>query len=97
MHESFAEPLGVDDLAKTAKMSRFHFSRLFRDEVGQAPYQYLLRVRIARATELLRGGHCSVTEAALAAGFTDFSRFASTFKKVTGKRPSDVQRAARSA
>jgi AraC-like DNA-binding protein len=97
MHESYADALSVDDLAKTAKMSRFHFSRLFRDEVGQAPYQYLLRVRIARATELLRSGHCSVTEAALAAGFTDFSRFAGTFKKITGKRPSDVQRQARSA
>jgi AraC family transcriptional regulator len=74
-------------------MSRFHFSRLFRDEIGQAPYQYLLRVRLARATELLRGGHHSVTEAALESGFTDLSRFASMFKKQTGKRPSDVARA----
>jgi len=93
MNESYAEPLGIDDLAKTARMSRFHFSRLFRDETGEAPYQYLLRVRVARAAELLRGGHCSVTEAAFASGFSDLSRFASTFKKHTGKRPSDVARA----
>jgi len=97
MNASFAEPLGIDDLAKTARMSRFHFSRLFRDETGQAPYQYLLRVRLAKAAELLRGGHHSVTEAALAAGFTDLSRFASMFKKHTGKRPSDLLREARSA
>jgi AraC-like DNA-binding protein len=93
MNEAFAEPLGIDDLAKTARMSRFHFSRLFRDETGQAPYQYLLRVRVAKAAELLRGGHCSVTEAALASGFSDLSRFASTFKKHTGKRPSELLRA----
>ncbi len=97
MNACFAEPLGIDDLAKTAKMSRFHFSRLFRDETGEAPYQYLLRVRVAKAAELLRGGHCSVTEAALSAGFTDLSRFASTFKKHTGKRPSELLERARSA
>ena len=97
MHAAYAEPLTVDDLAKTAKMSRFHFSRLFRDEVGEAPYQFLLRLRIARAVELLRGGHHSVTEAAIACGFSDFSRFASTFKKHTGKLPTDLLREARSA
>jgi AraC-like DNA-binding protein len=97
MHASFAEPLSIDDLAKTARMSRFHFSRLFRDETGQAPYQYLLRIRLASASELLRGGHHSVTEAALAAGFSDLSRFASMFKKHTGKRPSELLREARSA
>lgn len=97
MHASYADALTVDDLAKTAKMSRFHFSRLFRDEVGDAPYQFLLRVRIARAVELLRGGHHSVTEAALACGFSDFSRFASTFKKHTGKLPTMMLREARSA
>jgi AraC-like DNA-binding protein len=91
MNEAYAEPLGIDDLAKTARMSRFHFSRLFRDETGQAPYQYLLRVRVAKAAELLRGGHHSVTEAALACGFTDLSRFASTFKKHTGKSPSTIR------
>jgi len=97
MNASFAEPLSIDDLAKTARMSRFHFSRLFRDEMGQAPYQYLLRVRLACATAMLRGGHHSVTEAALASGFSDLSRFASMFRKHTGKRPSDMLRQARSA
>ncbi len=97
MNASFAESLSVDDLAKTANMSRFHFSRLFRDEVGQAPYQYLLKVRLARAAELLRSGHSSVTEAAISSGFSDFSRFSRMFKKHTGKLPTDVLREARSA
>ena len=97
MRAELADPLTVDDLAKTAKMSRFHFSRLFRDEAGEAPYQYLLKLRIAHAAELLRGGHSSVTEAAIASGFTDFSRFASTFKKHTGKLPTEIAARARSA
>ena len=97
MREEYADPLGVDDLARTAGMSRFHFSRLFRDEVGVAPYQYLLRVRVARATELLQGGRASVTEAAFAAGFGDLGRFARTYKRLTGRLPAEVRRAARSA
>lgn len=97
MRAEYAEPLGVDDLARTAGMSRFHFSRLFRDEVGVAPYQYLLRVRVARATELLEGGRASVTEAAFGAGFGDLGRFARTYKRHTGRLPTEVLRAARSA
>ncbi|MBX3209471.1 MAG: helix-turn-helix domain-containing protein [Labilithrix sp.] len=97
MRAAYAEPLNLEDLAKTARLSRFHFSRLFRDEVGETPYQYLVRLRIARALELLRGGHHSVTETALATGFQDFSRFSRTFLKHTGVRPGEMLRRARIA
>jgi AraC-like DNA-binding protein len=92
MHSSFEEPLTVDDLARTAGMSRFHFSRLFREEVGKAPYRYLLEVRLARAAELLRRGRHSVTEAALSVGFRDFSRFSKMFRALHGCRPGDLVR-----
>jgi transcriptional regulator GlxA family with amidase domain len=95
MNARYAEPLTVDDLAGTATMSRYHFSRLFRDEVGEAPYQHLLRVRIARAAELLKSGRTSVTEAALAVGFHDFSRFSRTFKRFMGQLPIEVARGGR--
>jgi len=93
IHTSYAEPLTVDDLARCAGMSRFHFSRLFRDQVGDAPYRHLLRVRIARAAELLRRGRHDVTEAALAVGFHDLGRFGRMFRRETGCRPSEMARA----
>lgn len=92
IHTSFAEPLTVDNLARSAGMSRFHFSRLFRDQVGDAPYRHLLRVRIARAAELLRRGRHDVTEAALAVGFRDFGRFGRMFRREIGCRPSELLR-----
>jgi AraC-like DNA-binding protein len=95
MNARYAEPLTVDDLARAAAMSRFHFSRLFRDEVGEAPYQHLLRVRVARAAELLQNGRTSVTEAALAVGFHDFSRFSRTFRRFIGRLPVEVARGSR--
>jgi AraC family transcriptional regulator len=90
IHSSYAEPLAVDDLARCAGMSRFHFSRLFREQVGDAPYRYLLRVRVARAAELLRRGRHDVTEAALAVGFQDLGRFGRMFRREIGCRPSEV-------
>jgi AraC-like DNA-binding protein len=47
MQASGAAELTVDDLANHVKMSRFEFSRLFRDDVGEAPYPFLRRLRLA--------------------------------------------------
>jgi len=95
IHTSYAEPLTVDDLARVAKMSRFHFSRLFRQHVGQAPYRYLLRVRVRRAAELLRRGHHDVTESAFAVGFRDLGRFGRMFRREMGCCPSELGRQGR--
>lgn len=88
----FADPLDVDDLARAAGMSRFHFSRAFRDATGKAPYAYLLDVRLARAAELLRGGQRSVTEVAFEVGFRDLGRFARAFRAKTGRSPNEWRR-----
>jgi len=97
MQSSVGDALSVDDLAKNANMSRFDFSRLFRDEIGEAPSLFFLRVRIARAVELLREGHTSVLEAAIACGFSDFGVFANAFKMQVGVMPHQLLRQARSA
>src|SRR2546423_875574 len=50
----YAEPLGVDDLARTAGLSRAHFSREFRRVFGESPHAYLLTRRLERAAAPLR-------------------------------------------
>jgi len=92
---AYAEPLTVDGMARAAKMSRFHFSRRFRDETGRSPYRYLVDVRLARAAELLRRGRCGVTEASLSVGFSDPSRFARMFRARFGAAPSQWSEATR--
>ncbi len=96
MESRYAEPLGVDDLSRTAGISRAHFSRRFREALGLSPYQYLQRVRIDRARELLGRGH-GVTEAALSVGYRDLGRFARAFRRQVGCAPSDVMRLQRRA
>lgn len=87
VHTRYAEPISIDDFARAAGTSRFHMSRLFRDAIGQSPYQYLLHTRVQRAAERLRGGRQSVTEVAFAVGFGDLGRFARMFRAVTGVSP----------
>lgn len=93
MQASYAEPLSVEALAKAAGMSRFHFSRAFREATGKAPYAYLIDLRVRRAGELLLAGDHTVTEAAFAVGFGDLGRFARAFRARHGRSPSEVARA----
>ena len=50
------EALCLDDLADVAGLSRYHFSRVFRDEVGQTPWAFVRDARIERAKKRLREG-----------------------------------------
>ena len=48
------KPLSLDDLAREAGVSRFHFVALFRRRAGVTPYQFLIAVRLRAAASLLR-------------------------------------------
>ena len=61
----YFEPLGVDDLAQAAGLSRAHFSREFRRAFGESPHAYLLTRRLERAAALLRNTDRSVAEVCL--------------------------------
>ena len=58
----YPEPLGVDDLARAAGLSRAHFSREFRRAFGESPHAYLLTRRLERAAALLRSTDRSVAD-----------------------------------
>lgn len=83
----YAEPLRIDDLARTAGLSRFELLRKFAAQIGESPHRYLTAVRLDRAAELLRSTPRSVLEIALDCGFGDPSRFARAFAKRFGATP----------
>jgi len=88
IHDRLGEPIGVDELADAAGVSRFHFCRLFRGHTGKSPYRFLTDLRMDRALELLRSGRYGVTEAALSVGFPHLPRFARAFRERHGCAPS---------
>jgi AraC-like DNA-binding protein len=84
---SFAQPLGVDDLARTAGLSRAHFSREFRRAFGESPHAYLLTRRLERAATLLRSTDRSVAEICFAVGLQSVGSFTTSFARAYGKTP----------
>ena len=85
------EPLGVDDMARAAGLSRAHFSREFRAAFGESPHTYLLTRRMERAAALLRNTDRSVAEICLDVGLQSVGSFTTSFKRTYGMTPTDYR------
>jgi AraC-like DNA-binding protein len=83
----YAEPIGVEEMAGAAGLSRAHFSREFRRAFGESPHSYLLTRRLERAAALLRNTDRSVAEICLDVGLTSVGSFTTSFKRNFGKTP----------
>ncbi len=68
-------------------VSTSHLQRLFKQQNGLTPTQYITGIRVAKAKELLTQSGLSVLEIALATGFKSLSRFYKCFKEQTGLPP----------
>jgi AraC-like DNA-binding protein len=89
----YFEPLGVNDLAAAAGLSRAHFSREFRRAFGESPHAYLLTRRLERAATLLRGTDRSVADICLSVGLQSLGSFTTSFTRTFGVSPT-IYRAA---
>jgi AraC-like DNA-binding protein len=83
----YFEPLSVDDMARTAGLSRAHFSREFRRAFGESPHAYLLTRRLERAAALLRTTDSSVAEICFSVGLQSVGSFTTSFSRTFGKSP----------
>ena len=83
----FFEPLNVDDLARSAGLSRAHFSREFRRAFGESPHGYLLTRRLERAAALLRTTDRSVADICLDVGLASVGSFTTSFTRTYGVSP----------
>ena len=83
----YADPLGVDDLAAAAGLSRAHFSREFRRAFGVSPHVYLLTRRLERAAALLRNTDRSVADICFSVGLASLGSFTSSFTRTYGMSP----------
>jgi len=74
-------------LAQLLGMSQFHFSHLFKQSIGMAPYQYLLQQRVERAKQLLKQTDQSIMDIAFLCGFNSHSHLSKQFRQLTGMSP----------
>src|SRR5438067_13642445 len=88
----YFEPLGVDDLASAAGLSRAHFSREFHRAFGESPHAYLLTRRLERAAALLRNTDRSVADICVSVGLSSVGSFTTTFTRTYGISPMAYRR-----
>jgi AraC-like DNA-binding protein len=86
IYDNHSENVTLDDLSNIAGLSRFHFLRVFRKQVGLTPHAYLNQVRSLKAKEMLANG-LPIVQAALDTGFVDQSHLNRIFKKTYGVTP----------
>lgn len=80
MHQDY----NLDDLARRANYSKYHFERLFSEQVGQSPFEYLRRRKLLIAGMRVRHESSSITQIALESGFANSASFAKSFRQQFG-------------
>jgi AraC-like DNA-binding protein len=86
----YAENINLDLIANEASFSKFHFIRLFRRINKSTPHQYLIKVRLDKARELMKS-KLSISDICASVGFESPSSFSILFKENTGLSPTEFQ------
>lgn len=84
------QKLSIDSIAKLAYVSKSNFFKMFKDELGTSPNEFILQERINRAKELLASQN-SIKETAYQTGFSDTNYFTRVFKQLVGVTPKSYQ------
>lgn len=92
IHVDVARRWTVEQLARTAGMSRAVFAERFARKIGMPPMHYLLEWRVALAKDMLRGERPSLAEVAERVGYQSASAFSTAFTRLTGRSPSEFAR-----
>lgn len=90
--ENYSENLTIDMMASKIDLSPSHFKHRFKNEMGIPPAEYLVRARIENSLTLLKDTSLSIADIAYKTGFTSPSYFATAFKRLTGKTPSNSRK-----
>lgn len=86
------QDITLNDLARIAEMSIFHFVRCFKQSRGITPHQYIMRRRMEAAKALLQDSDLDIGQVALSIGLRSQSHFASIFQRHTGMSPTRFRR-----
>jgi AraC-like DNA-binding protein len=87
IHNNFERDISLGDISKFVFLSPSYFIRAFKEETGMSPINFLLKVRIDRAKELLADTGLKISDIALSVGFSNQQRFNEMFKKYAHVTP----------
>jgi len=92
VYAKMEDELSLGELAQSVGLSTAHFSEMFRKSTGETPHQFVLRLRVERAKEMLRSAESRVLDVAIACGFKTQQHFARVFRHLCGLSPKEYRR-----
>jgi AraC family transcriptional regulator len=92
INSEFDHDLDLETLARDSGYSRAHFLRMFRAAMGKTPHRYLVDIRLEHVRQELERNERSITDVALAAGFSSHSHLTKVFRQQFGVPPSAYRR-----
>lgn len=90
LQENMCGKVNLEELARVAGLSRYHFLRVFQEQTGLPPHTYQNQLRVNRAKEMLAES-MPIAQVAAELGFTDQSHFSRVFKQFTAATPRQYQ------
>lgn len=87
IRSNYENNINLDDMTALVNISKYHFIRLFKEQIGTTPYEYMLNYRMLQAKRLLRSTHMSINEISIKVGFFSASNFIQKFKALEGISP----------
>lgn len=91
IRKNLHQKLSVDEIAKKSYVSKSGFFKMFKEELGISPNEFVIQERIKKAKELLSNNN-SIKETAFLAGFSDTNYFIRVFKQMEGVTPKNFQK-----
>lgn len=89
IEEHYDEDISFNEFANMLHLSRTYLSSLFKKDVGCTFPEYLTKFRIQKSIELMNVESIQLSELAFRVGYNDYTHFSKTFKKITGKSPTE--------
>lgn len=93
----YRDRVTLEDAAREACLSPFHFNRVFTRAFGETPHEFVTRIRIDQAKKLLLAENQSVTDICFELGYESLGSFSVKFRSLTGLSPAEFRRQARIA
>ncbi|MEU8264644.1 helix-turn-helix transcriptional regulator [Micromonospora sp. NPDC048999] len=92
MQDNLSDHLTIDDMARAALFSKFHFSRIFQRATGVSPGRFLSALRLQQAKRLLVSTSLTVADVSLRVGYSSVGTFSSRFTRSVGLSPTTYRR-----
>ena len=88
---NYSKDISLDDVSRTVNISPYYFSKIFKNETGEGFVEYLTKIRMDRAKELLETTEYSMKEICSMVGYADPNYFSRSFKKNVGVTPTEYK------